>query len=280
MTQTWLITGSSRGLGRALAEAVLDAGHNVVATARRPEQVQDLVDRYPDRARVVALDVTDRAAAAAAVAATVEVFGRLDVLVNNAGYANVSSIEDFDEADFRAQVETNLWGVINVTRAALSVLRGQGFGHVIQVSSVGGRVTSAGIGPYQTAKWAVEGFSGVLAKEVAPLGIKVTIIEPGGFRTDWAGSSMTVHPFHAAYEQTVGVMNTYREAAVALGDPAKGAQAILKIASVPEPPLRLLLGSDAFKIAREADEAKISGDEAWKELTLSTDHDAAVPTSR
>ena len=132
-------------------------------------------------------------------------------------------------------------------------------------------MTSAGIGPYQTAKWAVEGFSGVLAKEVAPLGIKVTIIEPGGFATDWAGSSMTVHGIRDAYEPTVGLMNRYREGAVALGVPAKAAQAILKIASVPAPPLRLLLGSDAFKVAREADEAKIAGDEAWKELTLSTD---------
>src|SRR5690349_6423366 len=225
MTQTWLITGTSRGIGRALAEAVLAAGQHVVATARDPQQVRDLVDAYPGRARAVALDVTDRAGAAAAVEATVEAFGRLDVLVNNAGYANVSSIEDFDEADFRAQLETNLWGVINVNRAALPVLREQGFGHVIQVSSVGGRVTTPGIAPYQTAKWAVEGFSGVLAKEVAPLGIKVTIIEPGGFATDWAGSSMIVHAFNAAYEPTVGVMNGYRAAAVALGDPAKGAQA-------------------------------------------------------
>src|SRR4051812_27148268 len=126
MPQTWLITGSSRGLGRALAEAVLQAGHNVVATARRPEQVRDLVERYPERARAVALDVTDRAAAAGAVAAAVDAFGRLDVLVNNAGYANVDSIEDFAEEDFRAQIETNLWGVINVTRAALGVLREQG----------------------------------------------------------------------------------------------------------------------------------------------------------
>jgi NAD(P)-dependent dehydrogenase (short-subunit alcohol dehydrogenase family) len=271
MTQTWLITGSSRGLGRALAEAVLDAGHNVVATARRPDQVQDLVDLHPNRARAIALDVTDPGAAAAAVQATVDAFGRLDVLVNNAGYANVNSIEDFDEADFRAQLETNLWGVINVTRAALPVLREQGSGHVIQVSSVGGRVTSPGIGPYQTAKWAVEGFSGVLAKEIEPLGIKVTIIEPGGFATDWAGSSMTVHAIRDAYEPTVGLMNRYREGAVALGDPVKGAQAILKVASVPEPPLRLLLGSDAYKVAREADEARIALDEAWKELTLSTD---------
>jgi NAD(P)-dependent dehydrogenase (short-subunit alcohol dehydrogenase family) len=276
MTQTWLITGSSRGLGRALAEAVLDAGHNLVATARDPRQLEDLVARAPERARAVALDVTDRAAAAAAVRATVDAFGRLDVLVNNAGYANVNAIEDFDEADFRAQLETNLWGVINVTRAALPLLREQGSGHIIQISSVGGRVTTPGLGPYQTAKWAVEGFSGVLAQEVAPLGIKVTIVEPGGFRTDWAGASMTVHEIRDAYQPSVGQMITYREGAVALGDPVKGARAILEIAAVPAPPLRLLLGSDAFAIARAADEAKIAGDEAWRELTLSTDHDAGV----
>jgi NAD(P)-dependent dehydrogenase (short-subunit alcohol dehydrogenase family) len=273
MTQTWLITGSSRGLGRALAEAVLAAGHNLVATARRPEQLAGLVERHPDRARAVALDVTDRAAAARAVAAAVEAFGRLDVVVNNAGYANVSSIEDFDEADFREQIETNLWGVINVTRAALPVLREQGAGHIIQISSVGGRTTAAGIAPYQTAKWAVEGFSGVLAKEVAPLGIKVTVIEPGGFRTDWAGSSMTVHAFNPAYQPTVGVMSAYREAATPLGDPAKGAAAILKVASVEDPPLQLLLGSDAYTVARAADEARMASDEAWKELSFSTDAD-------
>jgi NAD(P)-dependent dehydrogenase (short-subunit alcohol dehydrogenase family) len=193
---------------------------------RDPRQLQDLVDRHPDTARAVALDVTDRAAASAAVAAAVDAFGRLDVLVNNAGYANVNAIEDFAEDDFRAQLETNLWGVVNVTRAALPVLREQGAGHIIQISSVGGRVTTPGIGPYQTAKWAVEGFSGVLAKEVEPLGIKVTMIEPGGFRTDWAGASMTVHGIRDAYEPTVGVMNRYREGAVANGDPAKGADPV------------------------------------------------------
>jgi NAD(P)-dependent dehydrogenase (short-subunit alcohol dehydrogenase family) len=273
MTRTWLITGSSRGLGRALAEAALAAGHNVVATARDPRAVQDLVDSCPDTARAVALDVTDRDAAAGAVRATVDAFGRLDVLVNNAGYANVNAIEDFAEDDFRAQIETNLWGVINVTRAALPTLREQGSGHVIQVSSVGGRVTSPGIGPYQTAKWAVEGFSGVLAQEVAPFGVKVTLVEPGGFATDWAGASMTVHALRDAYEPTVGVLNRHREGAVANGDPAKAAQAILRIASVPEPPLRLLLGSDAFTVARAYDEAKIASDDAWKELTFSTDAD-------
>ncbi len=273
MAQTWLITGSSRGLGRALAEAVLAAGHNVVATARDPRQLDDLVAAHPDRARAVALDVTDRRQGEEAVEATLKAFGRLDVLVNNAGYANVNSIEDFDEADFRAQIETNLWGVINLTRAVLPTLREQGAGHIIQISSVGGRDTAPGIGPYQTAKWAVEGFSGVLAKEVAPLGIKVTIIEPGGFRTDWAGASMTVHAIRDAYQPTVGTMASYREAATPLGDPVKGAAAILEIAQVPEPPLRLLLGSDAFAVARAADEAKIASDEAWKDLTVSTDHD-------
>lgn len=272
MPQTWLITGSSRGLGRALAEAAVAAGHNVVATARDPQALADL-----EGAHAVALDVTDREQARAAVAAAVERFGRLDVLVNNAGYANVSSIEDFAEDDFRAQLETNLWGVVNVTRAALPVLREQGAGHIIQISSVGGRSSAPGLGPYQTAKWAVEGFSGVLAKEVTPLGIKVTVVEPGGFRTDWAGSSMTVHAFNSAYDASVGAMMRYREQAVALGDPAKAAQAILTVAQADEPPLQLLLGSDAFALAREADEARIASDEKWKHLTQSTDHDDADP---
>jgi NAD(P)-dependent dehydrogenase (short-subunit alcohol dehydrogenase family) len=273
LARTWLITGSSRGLGRALSEAVLAAGDQLVATARDPEQLADLVDRYPERARAVVLDVTDRAQAEAAIHAAVDAFGKLDVVVNNAGYANVNSIEDFAEDDFRAQIETNLWGVINVTRAALPVLREQGSGHIIQISSIGGRVTSPGIAPYQTAKWAVEGFSGVLQKEVAPLGVHVTIVEPGGFRTDWGGSSMTVHPIREAYRTTIARMAEYRESATPLGDPEKAAHAILKIAGVPEPPLRLLLGSDAYASARAADEAKIAADEQWKELTLSTDYD-------
>ncbi len=200
------------------------------------------------------------------------------MLVNNAGYANVNSIEDFAEEDFRAQIETNLWGVINVTRAALPVLREQGSGHIIQISSVGGRSSSPGLGPYQTAKWAVEGFSGVLAKEVEPLGIHVTIVEPGGFSTDWSGASMTIHETREAYQPSVGVFSEYRKTATALGDPVKGARAILTLAELPDPPLRLLLGSDAFAVARAADEAKIASDEKWKALTLSTDHE--VITSR
>jgi NAD(P)-dependent dehydrogenase (short-subunit alcohol dehydrogenase family) len=276
--QNWFITGSSRGLGRALAEAVLDAGHNLVATARRPEALADLVDSHgADRVRAVALDVTDRGQAADAIAAAVDAFGRIDVLVNNAGYANVNSIEDFAEDDFREQIETNLWGVINVTRAALPVLREQRSGHIIQISSVGGRTTTAGVGAYQTAKWGVEGFSGVLDKEVGPLGIHVTIVEPGGFDTDWGGASMTTHDVREEYDQSVGVVSRFRQGgALATGDPAKGAQAILQVASLDEPPLRLLLGSDAYRMAREADEARIASDEKWKDLTLSTDYAASA----
>ena len=275
MPRTWLITGSSRGLGRALAEAVIAADHNVLVTGRHPENLQDLVDRDPERVRAAPLDVTDRAQARAAVRAAVDAFGRLDLLVNNAGYANVDSIEDFAENEFRAQIETNLWGVINVTRAALPVLREQRSGHIIQISSIGGRNSTAGLGPYQTAKWGVEGFSGVLQKEVAPLGIHVTLIEPGGLSTDWAGSSMTVHAIRDAYRPAIAPMIEYQKAVRPLGDPRKAAQAILTIAEVPDPPLRLLLGSDAYAIARAFDEARTASDERWKDLTLSTDRDGS-----
>lgn len=192
MSKTWLITGSSRGLGRELAKAVLVAGHHLVATARKPQDLSDLVVQYGEQVRAVELDVTNPAAARAAAAVATSAFGRLDVVVNNAGYANVNSVEDIAEDDFRAQIETNVFGVVNVTRAALPVLRGQRDGHIIQISSVGGRLATPGLSPYQSAKWAVGGFSEVLAKEVGPLGIRVTIVEPGGLRTDWAGSSMLV----------------------------------------------------------------------------------------
>jgi NAD(P)-dependent dehydrogenase (short-subunit alcohol dehydrogenase family) len=279
MPRTWFITGSSRGLGRELAEAVLEAGDQLVATARNPEQLADLVAQHPGRARAIALDVTNSAQADAAIAAAVDAFGRIDVVVNNAGYANIGAIEDFTEDDFRAQIETNLWGVINVTRAALPVLRPQRSGHIIQISSVGGRIVSAGLGPYQTAKWAVEGFSGVLQQEVAPLGIHVTIVEPGGLSTDWAGSSMTLHDVRDDYAGTVGArVRQMREGALhPLGDPRKAAQAIVEISEVADPPLRLLLGTDAYELARAGDREKAASDERWRELSVSTDHDGAGP---
>jgi NAD(P)-dependent dehydrogenase (short-subunit alcohol dehydrogenase family)/catechol-2,3-dioxygenase len=182
-SKVWLITGSSRGFGRCLAEAVLDAGDRLVATARHPEQLADLVSRYGERVRAVGLDVTSVEEARAAVATAVEAFGRLDVVINNAGYGYLAAIEDANEADMRAELETDLWGVIHVTRAALPVLRQQRSGHIVQISSALGRTGVAGMGAYSMAKAAINGFSASLAREVAPLGIKVTIIEPGSLRT-------------------------------------------------------------------------------------------------
>jgi NAD(P)-dependent dehydrogenase (short-subunit alcohol dehydrogenase family) len=278
MSKVWLITGSSRGLGRELAKAALAAGHRLVATARDPEDLSDLVAQYGDRVRAVALDVTDAAAARAAVAAATSAFGRLDVVVNNAGYANVNSIEDMAEDDFRAQIETNFFGVVNVTRAALPVLRAQRDGHFIQISSIGGRRASVGISAYQSAKFAVEGFSEALSNEVGPLGIRVTIVEPGGFRTDWAGSSMRIDQIREEYQATVGSFaQAFRKNAdAARGDPAKAAQAVLRIASEKEPPLRLLLGTDAVFLAGVVASTRMAEDAKWKALSVSTDFDGLV----
>ncbi|OAS15411.1 oxidoreductase [Paenibacillus oryzisoli] len=273
MQKVWLITGSSRGFGRSLAEAVLANGDRLVATARKTEQLADLADKYGSQVRIVQLDVTKYDQAEAAIKVAFDTFGQLDVLVNNAGYGNVSSIEETSMEDFRAQIETNLWGVINVTKAALPLLREQGRGHIIQFSSIGGRIGAPGLAPYQAAKWAVEGFSEVLIKEVEPLGIKVTLIEPGGFRTDWAGSSMQQLQPRDEYKNTVGYMmkhfrdNTGKEK----GDPAKAAQAIITIVGEEKPPLRLLLGSDAVELANAMDKGKLEETKRWEKISLSTD---------
>jgi NAD(P)-dependent dehydrogenase (short-subunit alcohol dehydrogenase family) len=276
MSRIWLITGSSRGLGRALTEAVLAAGDQVVATARKPEQLGDLVDQYGAQIRAVALDVTDAAAARDAVRTALDEFGGLDVVANNAGYANSAPIEETTDADFRAQVETNLFGVVNVTKAALPVFRNQRAGHFLQFSSVGGRVGGTpGMGAYQTAKFAVEGFSEVLNNEVKPFGVKVTIIEPGAFRTDWGGTSMTLAPVGSDYDSTVGAMNRYRLETDGKqpGDPTKAARAILNIVALDNPPLRLLLGKDALTHADQASRSRAEEAAAWSHLTTSTDYD-------
>jgi NAD(P)-dependent dehydrogenase (short-subunit alcohol dehydrogenase family) len=280
MAKVWLITGSSRGFGRALAAAALEDGDRVVATARRPEQLDDLVSRYGDRVRAAALDVTDPAAARAAVQTAVEAFGSLDVVVNNAGYANSAAIEETPDDDFRAQVEANLFGAVNVTKAALPVLRGQRSGHFIQFSSIGGRVGGTpGLAAYQTAKWGLEGFSEVLANEVKPLGIKVTIVEPGAFRTDWAGSSMHIPPVGDDYEPTVGV--TSRNIAASSGhqpgDPARAARIITDIVNLPDPPLRLLLGAGAVASAAETSRARAAEAERWADVSRSADFPARQP---
>ena len=274
MSKVWLITGSSRGLGRDLARAVLAAGHRLVATARNPEQLGELVAEYGDRVRAVPLDVTSAAAARSAVDLATSAFGALDVVVNNAGYANINSIEDVDESDFRAQFETNFFGVFHVTRAALPVLRKQGRGHIIQIASIGARLGSPGLGAYQSAKWAVEGLSEVLAKEVAPFGVRVTIVEPGGFRTDWAGSSMRVDALREEYKGTVGAIS--RSPHVMRGDPAKAAVAILKLADLEAPPLRLLLGTDAIVLAQSVAERRAAEDAKWRSLSATTDYDGLI----
>src|SRR6266478_4573285 len=273
MSKVWLITGSSRGLGRALAEAVLATGDRLVATARNPAQLADLVERYRDRIRAVALNVTDDRAADHAVQSAVDAFGRVDVLVNNAGYGDVASIEDTSLADFRAQIETNLFGVIIVTKAAIPLMREQGAGHIIQFSSIGGRVGAVGRAPYSAAKWGLEGFSEVLAKEVGPLGIKVTIIEPGGFRTDFAGSSTTIREGRPEYDSTVGATARFQRDfnGKQPGDPAKAAAVIMQVANMENPPLRLLLGSDAVQRVEPNDVAKLEADRKWRHLSVSTD---------
>lgn len=277
MNKIWLITGSSRGLGRALTEAVLATGDRVVATARKPEQLDDLVAKYAEQIRAVALDVTDAAAARAAVQTALDAFGGLDVVANNAGYANSAPIEETPDEDFRAQLETNLFGVVNVTKAALPVFREQTSGHFLQFSSVGGRVGGTpGMGAYQTAKFAVEGFSEVLSNEVRPFGVKVTIVEPGAFRTDWGGSSMQLAEVHPDYDSTVGQMNRYRLETDGKqpGDPAKAAEAIIHVTDLDNPPLRLLLGKDALTHADRASRSRAEEAAAWAHLTTSTDYSA------
>jgi NAD(P)-dependent dehydrogenase (short-subunit alcohol dehydrogenase family) len=274
-SKVWLVTGSSRGFGRSLAEAVLAHGDYLIATARHPEQLADLVRGYDKRIRAVPLDVTNAEQARAAVAAAVDAFGRLDVVVNNAGYGYFSTIEDANEADLRAQLETDLWGVINVTRAALPLMRKQRSGHIVQFSSIGGRLSVPGLAAYHAAKWAVEGFSETLDREVAPLGIKVTIIEPGAFRTDFAGSSMRETPPSADYQATVGqVMTFFHEiGGHEPGDPAKAAQAIIAVVNEEHPPRRLLLGRDAVQLARQVDQADLVEIDRWEHLSTSTDYE-------
>ncbi|MFC4244832.1 SDR family NAD(P)-dependent oxidoreductase [Gryllotalpicola reticulitermitis] len=280
--QTWFITGSSRGFGRALVEAALEAGDRVAATARRPAQLAEFVERYGDRVLPLALDVTDAEAARTAIERAAQHFGRIDVVVNNAGYANVSPIETTDDADFRAQFETNFWGVYNVSKAAIPQLRAQGGGLVIQFSSVGGRVGgSPGIASYQAAKFAVDGFSRVLAVETAPFGIRVMVVEPSGFATDWAGSSMTVADISADYESTVGAMNSRmrQTGSRPAGDPRRAAEIIVRTARRPDAPTHLLVGVNAVDMSIAYSEAQLAEAHRWETVSRSADFAEPFPAA-
>lgn len=280
MQQTWFITGSSRGFGRALVRAVLAAGDSVAATARRPEQLDDLVAEYGDRIRPIALDVTDAAAARSAIETARAELGRLDVIVNNAGYANVSPIETTDDADFRTQFETNFWGVYHVSKAAIPVLRDQGGGLIMQFSSVGGRVGgSPGVASYQAAKFAIDGFSRVLQAETAPFGIRVMLVEPSGFRTDWAGASMIVRDIPEAYAATVGAINTRirQNPDGPAGDPARAAEILVQVARRRDIPYHLPLGVTAAQMSVRLDEQLLAEDRRWAPVSRSADFAEPFP---
>jgi NAD(P)-dependent dehydrogenase (short-subunit alcohol dehydrogenase family) len=275
-SRVWFITGSSRGLGRALTRGVLEAGHRVAATARRPSDLDEVARQYGDRVKALPLDVTDPEQAARAVKAAVDAFGRIDVLVNNAGYADTDSAEDMPLEGFRRQIDTNFYGVVYVTRAVLPVMRQQRSGRILQISSIGGRRGGTpGLSAYQAAKFAVAGFSEVVINEVAPLGIQLTIVEPGGFATDWAGSSMKILPSKPDYEATVGetAKRLRGDPGAARGVPEKAAQALLALTSMPKQPRRLVLGTDAYVLAKAKALELIASDDANRQLSASTDAD-------
>lgn len=278
MTKVWFITGSSRGLGRSLTEAVLAKGDKVVATARKVEQLNDLIEKYPDQICAIKLDVTDKGQIISAVESAIKRFGRIDVLVNNAGFGITGAAEAFTNEQVRSQLETNLYAPIEVTRTVLPYMRKQLSGRILQISSVGGRVGNAGLTIYQAAKFGLVGFSEALSKEVAPLGIHVTSVEPGGFRTDWAGESMTFAPQVEGYESTVdGIVGFFKSGNFTpMGDPDKAAKVMVDLADHPAPPMHLILGSEAAGILRQTDAARKAEFEKWLPVTISTDHDNAV----
>jgi NAD(P)-dependent dehydrogenase (short-subunit alcohol dehydrogenase family) len=278
MTKIWFITGSSRGLGRSLTEAVLANGDKVTATARNPEQLNDLVEKYRGQIYPIKLDVTDYNQVHNAVADAVAHFGKIDVLVNNAGFGIVGAAEAFTDEQVRSQLETNLYAPIEITRAVLPYMRNQRSGRILQISSIGGRVGNPGVSIYQAAKFGLGGFSEALAKEVAPLGIHVTSVEPGGFRTDWAGASMTYAPKVEGYETTVDMRTEMFTSGkfIPMGDPDKAAKVMIELVENPEPPVHLVLGSEAIGMLKQANAAREAEMEKWLPVSISTDHDEAT----
>ena len=276
MSKVWLITGSATGLGRDIAERVLASGDRLVATARDPGRLEDLVEKYSDQVRTAPLDVADEAAAYAAVQVAIDAFGRLDVAVNNAGYGDFAPFEQLSSERFKAVVDTNFYGVVNVTRAALPIMRKQKSGCILQISSVGGRLGVPGNSPYHAAKWAVGGFTESLAKEVASFGVKVCALEPGGIRTNWGIPATKGTPdLLPDYEPSVGATVEVLKSRWGHenSDPAKVAQVVLRLAASDFLPAHLLLGSDAVQHAGQAEATRAADAEHWREVSVSTDAD-------
>ncbi|GHE98935.1 short-chain dehydrogenase/reductase [Streptomyces spiralis] len=272
MSKIWFITGASRGFGRDFTEAALSRGDRVAATARNTEALKDLVDVHGDAVLPLTLDVTDRQAVQEAVTAAHERFGRLDVVVNNAGYGLFGMVEEVSEQQARAQMDTNFFGALNVTQAVLPILRRQGSGHIVQISSMGGVLAFPSLGLYHASKWALEGLSESLAQEVAAFGIKVTLVEPGGFGTDWGGAS-------AAHAAPIDVYQPVRDALAAmaaqtkLGDPKAAAAALLKVVDAEQPPLRVLFGAAPTRMVKNLYAERLQTWADWEQVSVAADGD-------
>ncbi|WP_409332082.1 SDR family oxidoreductase [Trujillonella humicola] len=269
MSKTWFITGASRGFGREWAAAALERGDRVAATARDVATLGDLVQRHGDAVLPIELDVADRAADIAAVRRAHDAFGRLDVVVNNAGYGQFGMVEEVSEAEARAQLDVNLFGALWISQAALPLMRAQGSGHILQVSSIGGIVALPSVGIYNASKWALEAFSQSMAIEVAQFGIKVTIIEPAGYSTDWSGSSAKhAEPDPTYDEYRAKVQATRAKAAQSAGDPAATAAAVLRLVDAEEPPLRVFFGKAPLAMATKEYERRLATWREWEELSI------------
>jgi NAD(P)-dependent dehydrogenase (short-subunit alcohol dehydrogenase family) len=278
MSKVWLITGCSTGFGRELAKEVLKAGDKVVVTARNTDDIKDIIADYPQASLPLKLDVTDPANIQSVVEQTVQQFGRIDVLVNNAGIGYFAALEESEENEVRRMFEINFFGLANVTRAVLPILRAQRSGHIVNVSSIGGIMAFPGVGFYNATKFAVDGYSESLSKEVAPLGIKVTVVAPGPFRTDWAGrsaknSSVTIDDYATTAQANKNNIRGY--SGNQPGDPVRAAKAIIKAVNAEKPPLRLLLGAAALKNGRIKVEQLSHDFDTWEETTLSADFPTA-----
>jgi len=270
----WLITGCSTGFGRELAKLVLARGDKAVVTARRPEEIRDLVEGHEDSALALKLDVTDAAEVKQVASEAEKRFGQVDVLINNAGYGYLSAVEEGEDDAVRKLMETNFFGLVEMTKAILPGMRQRKTGHIVNVSSIGGLVSFAATGYYHAAKYAVEGLSESLALEVAPLGIKVMVVEPGPFRTDWSGRSLLQSKTRIAdYDQTAGKRREQSKAnsGKQVGDPVRGAQAIIDTITSENPPLRLVLGKPGLELVEKKLQAVQKDLNTWRETTLAAD---------
>ena len=268
LTKTWFITGASKGFGREWTEAALERGDNVAGTARNLDDLDGLAESYGDTFLPIQLDVTDRDADFAAVWRAAEHFGQLDVVINNAGYGHFGMIEELSEDDVRSQMETNFFGALWITQAALPIMRAQGSGHIIQVSSIGGISAFPTVGAYHASKWALEGFSQSLSQEVAGFGIDVTLIEPGGYSTDWSGPSAKRSEQNPDYSGVREAAQNRRSAAASPGDPTATRQAILKVVDADKPPLRIFFGEVPLGIATDDYESRLAEWNEWQPVSV------------